>query len=87
MIVMGMGQAGRQSFGNVLVQYYSAHEYRGRVMSVYMLQFSLTSLGTFFVGLLANVIGASWALGGAAALMVVVVVYCLAFVPSLRRLD
>lgn len=87
MVVMGMGQAGRQSFGNVLVQYYSADEYRGRVMSVYMLQFSLTSLGTFFVGLLANVIGASWALGGAAALMVAVVVYCLAFLPSLRGLD
>ena len=87
MILMGVGQAGRQSFGNVLVQHYTRDEYRGRVMSVYMLQFALTSLGTFFVGLLAAVIGAPLALGGAAGVMVLTVAFCLVFVPTLRDLD
>ncbi len=87
MVVMGVGQAGRQSFSNVLVQHYVEDQYRGRVMSVYMMQFSLTSLGTFFVGVLASMIGAPLALGGAAVVMVLVVLYCLAFVPSMRTLQ
>ena len=42
------------SLGNVLVQSYVDDDYRGRVMSVFMMQRSLASLGTFFVGVLAS---------------------------------
>jgi MFS family permease len=87
MIVMGIGQAGRQSFSNVLVQSYTDDEHRGRVMSVYMLQFGLTSFGTFIVGVLASLIGAQVALGGTSVLMVVIALGVLACSPRMRNLD
>jgi MFS family permease len=87
MLVMGIGQAGRQSFSNVLAQSYAADEYRGRVMSVYMLQFNLTRIGTFIVGILAAIFGARLALGGTSILMVVAVLAALAFMPSFRNLE
>ncbi len=77
LIVVGLGQAGRMSLSNVLVQSYSAAEYRGRVMSVYMMEFGLTMIGTFVVGLLAAWIGPQWAIGGTAAWLVVMVGYLL----------
>ncbi len=77
LIVVGLGQAGRMSLSNVLVQSYSAAEYRGRVMSVYMMEFGLTMIGTFVVGLLAAWIGPQWAIGGTAAWLVVMIGYLL----------
>ena len=77
LIVVGLGQAGRMSLSNVLVQSYSAAEYRGRVMSVYMMEFGLTMIGTFVVGLLAVWIGPQWAIGGTAAWLVVMIGYLL----------
>jgi len=87
MVFMGIGQAGRQSFSNVLVQTYVEDDYRGRVMAVYMLQFSLTSFGTFFVGLLAAVVGAQIALGATSVAMIVIALGALVFAPTLRKLD
>jgi MFS family permease len=87
MVFMGIGQAGRQSFSNVLIQTYVDDDYRGRVMSIYMLQFSLTSFGTFFVGLLAAVVGAQVALGATSVTMIVIALGALVFAPRLRKLD
>jgi MFS family permease len=87
MVVMGLGQAGRQSFSNVLVQTYVEDDYRGRVMAVYMLQFSLTSFGTFFVGLLAAAAGAQIALGATSVVMIVIAVGALLFSSRMRNLD
>lgn len=78
LIVVGLGQSGRMSLSNVLVQAYSEDAYRGRVMSIYMMEFGLTMIGTFVVGLLAAVIGPQWAIGGTAAWLVVLIVYLLA---------
>ena len=86
MLLMGIGQAGRQSFSNVLVQTYSDDEHRGRVMSVYMMQFGLTAFGTFLVGVLAAIIGVQLALGMTSALMVVIALGAITFSPRLRNL-
>lgn len=86
MALMGIGQAGRQSFSNVLVQAYTDDEHRGRVMSVYMWQFGLTSLGTFLVGILASAIGVQLALGGTSVVMVLVALGVLVGSPRLRAL-
>jgi MFS family permease len=86
MALMGIGQAGRQSFSNVLVQAYTDDEHRGRVMSVYMWQFGLTSLGTFVVGVLASLIGAQWALGGTSVAMVLLALAVLVGSPRMRQL-
>jgi len=83
----GAGQAGRMSLGQVLIQSYSADEYRGRALSVWMMQFSLVQFGTFFVGILAEVIGPQLAIGGLAFMMVVAMGLVMAFLPTVRDLD
>ncbi len=87
MVVLGFGQAGRQSFSNVLVQEYTEDDYRGRVMSIYMLQFALMSFSTFLVGIISSFIGAQEALGGVAILLVIYCCYELVFDKRLRHLD
>lgn len=86
-LVMGVGQAARQSLSNVLVQSYVDDAYRGRVMSVYMMQFNLSQLGAFITGLLAASFGPRVALGGTSLALVVLAVGALIFLPQLRRLD
>ena len=87
MVFVGVGSAGRQALGQVLLQQYVENEYRGRVMSVYMTQFSVMSVGVFLVGTASEVIGVQWAIGGLAGLLVVVTLVMLATIPRLRQLD
>jgi len=84
---VGLGQTGRMTLGNTLLQYYTEDKYRGRVMSLYMMEFGLTSFGTFAVGLMAEAMGVQWALGGFAMVLVFMSILALAFVPRIRRLD
>lgn len=87
MVFIGAAQAGRMAIGQVLIQSYSAEEYRGRVQSVWFMQFSLVQFGTFVVSLLAEVFGAQLAIGGLAALLVLTMVLVALFVPSMRELE
>jgi MFS family permease len=87
MVAIGLGQAGRMSLGNVLLQAYTEREYRGRVMSVYLLEFSLTALSTSIVGVFANFFGVQLAIGLTAVGLVVFVLYTLLFLPRMRQLD
>ncbi|MBK5223543.1 MAG: MFS transporter [Acidimicrobiia bacterium] len=87
LLFMGVGQSARQSLSNVLIQSYVEDEYRGRVMSVYMLQFSLSQLGAFLTGILAAAIGPRAALGATSLALVVLALGALVFVPRLRNLD
>ncbi len=86
-VIVGLGQTGRMALANTLLQYHTTDEYRGRVMSFYMMEFGLSSLGTFAAGLLAEGIGVQWAIGGFAMVLVFLSTLTLAFVPRLRRLD
>jgi MFS family permease len=87
MIAIGIGQAGRMSLGNVLIQSYTEPEYRGRVMSIYMMEFSITAFMGFIVGAVANFVGIQWALGASSAILVVIVLSALVFSPRTRNLD
>ncbi len=87
MIVVGLGQVGRMTLGNTLLQYYVADAYRGRVMSIYLMEFGLTSFGVFAAGLIAEAIGVQWAVGGFAMVLVFLSILALAFVPRIRKLD
>ncbi len=60
---IGIGQAGYLSLGSVLLQAYTDEDYRGRALSVYMMQYGLMSLGTLLVSLVANAIGPQIAVG------------------------
>lgn len=87
MLGVGVGQAGRMSLSSVLLQSYTEPEYRGRVMSVYMLEFSLTAFGTFAVGMLASTLGVQLAIGATAVGLVVLSIGALIFSPRMRKLD
>lgn len=87
MIVIGVGQTFRMSLSNVLVQTYVDDAFRGRVMSLNMMQMNVASLGVFGAGMLAAVIGPQLTIGGMAVVLIVLVVLLYAFVPRLRNLD
>jgi MFS family permease len=84
---VGMGSTVQMALGNSLIQYYVDASYRGRVMSFFMLCFGLSSLGAFFAGILADVIGVQWAVGSLAMALIVFTLGIMALVPRLRRLD
>ena len=84
---VGVGQAGRMALSNALVQINTEDAYRGRVMSIYMMEFGLNSVAVFGVAVLAGVVGVQWAIGGAGALLLVIAIYCLTWVSRVRNLD
>ena len=86
-LFVGVGQTMRMTLGNTLLQYYVDNDYRGRVMSLYMMEFGLTSLGTFLAALFSDYIGVQWSVGGLAILLVLVSILTFIFVPRLRKLD
>ena len=93
-IPLGFAQAGRMALSNTLAQVYSDDEHRGRVMSIYMLNWGMTNFGVFFVGVLADVIGtqgdfsgAQLAVGGSAILLLAVTVFFTFFVKRVREMD
>lgn len=86
-VIVGLGQTSRMTLGNTLLQYYVKDEYRGRVMSLYMMEFGLTSFGVFGAGVLADKVGVEWAVGGLAILLVIFSILVLIFSPRLRKLD
>jgi len=86
-VPLGLGQAGRMALSNTLLQSYSEDAYRGRVMSVYMMEWGITMVGVFFVGMLADVIGVQWAVGGSAGVLVPIILWYLIFSPRIRRMD
>lgn len=86
-IFVGLGQTGRMTLGNTLLQYYTKDEYRGRVMSFYLMEWGLQSFGTFAAGMLAEGIGVQWSVGGFAMVCTLLSILALIFVPRLRKLD
>ena len=86
-VFVGLGQTGRMTLSNTLLQYYTKDEYLGRVMSLFLMQFGLSSFGTFAAGLLAESMGVQWAVGGFAIVLALVTILALVFVPRLRKLD
>ncbi len=87
MLFVGIGQTGRMTLSNTLVQYYVADEYRGRVMSIYQMNFGFTAFGVFAAGMIAESIGVQWAVGVFAAMLLVLSAVALFVVPRIRRLD
>ena len=74
------------SLSNVLIQSYVDDEYRGRVMSIYMLEMAFLSIAIYPVSLFADHFGADWAVGISGACLTLLTI-ALAFVPSYRNLD
>jgi MFS family permease len=86
-ITMGLGQAGRLALSNTLLLSNTDDIYQGRVLSVYMMNWGITMVGVFFVGVLADRVGVQLAVGGAAGLLGIITLYYLLLAPRMRRLD
>ncbi len=84
--IVGLGQAARMSLSNVLIQSYVDDEYRGRVMSIYMLEMSVLSISIYPISVAADIFGPQLAVGVSAACLIVLVTI-LFFVRSYRNLD
>ena len=87
MIVMNVGSALRNAISNVLVQSHVDDEYRGRVMSIYMMQMNFMAFGAAGLGLLATAVGPQTAFLAMALALVALSASLLAFAPALRNLD
>ena len=87
MVVVGLGEAGRQVLNNVLLHTHVEDAYRGRVASVFMMQVGTMALGAFVVGLIAEFVGPQVGLGSFSLLLVVLALVVYAFVPRLRDME
>lgn len=84
---VGLGQTARMTLSNTLIQYYVDDEYRGRVMSINMMEFGLMGFGAFFVGLLTDAVGVQWALGSFGLILVFISFLSVILVSRIRKLD
>lgn len=84
---VGIGQAARMALGNALIQYYVDDSYRGRVMSIYMMNFGIMGLGVFVAGILAEYMGVQLVVGGMAVILVIMSVFAIVFMTRIRRLN
>ncbi len=62
MVLMGLGDAGRRTLNQALIMEEVDDEYRGRVMSVFMMNFGLMPLGVLPAGALAERFGGQFAI-------------------------
>lgn len=84
--VVGLGQSGRMSLSNVLLQANVDNDYRGRVMSIYMLEFSILAISIYPISLLADRVGPQITVGVSGVGMVVLVLI-LFKIPAYRDID
>ena len=87
MVFIGVGSALRQALIQGLLQEYSDHDFRGRVIAVFMLQFSIMQIGTFIVGIIAEAIGIQPAFMGLGVGLMLVTVAVYALLPRIRQLS
>ena len=84
--VVGFGQASRMSLSNVLIQSYVDDDFRGRVMSIYMLEMAFLSIAIYPISLFADYFGPQWAVG-LSAMGLVLRILILFQIPQYRDLD
>jgi len=86
-LLLGVGQSGRQSLNNILIQTHTTNEYRGRVSSIMQVEDGIESLGVFAVSLVAATLGAQLALGLVSAGLLVLAGTLWFLAPTYRRLE
>ena len=87
MILLGLGDAGRRSLNQSLIMEEVEDQYRGRVMSVFMMNFGLMPLGVLPTGLLADYIGPQPAIGLLGILMLITATAVILTQKRLRELN
>ena len=72
MILVGLGDAGRRTINMGLIMEVVEDQYRGRVMSVFMMNFGLMPLGVLPAGMIADALGGQTAIAILGALLIAV---------------
>jgi MFS family permease len=85
--MVGMGNNAAMVANQTLVQVYCDDQYRGRVMSTYMMMWGLTPLGTIPAGALADRFGVPAVFAGQGALLILIFAFIWWRVKSLRTLE
>ena len=86
-VLFGLARTGKTTLEPVLLQTYSASEYRGRVMSLLIMQMSFFNFGTFIAGVMADIVGVQWTIAGMAVIFLAISVLVWYKVPVLRKLE
>jgi MFS family permease len=87
MIVLGIGSAGRIGLSQVLIQSYVEDAFRGRVLSIYMTQWSLFLIGAFLFGVMAEIIGVKIVFALCSLLTLGISFVIILFFPLMRKID
>ncbi|MFL2646446.1 MAG: MFS transporter [Dehalococcoidia bacterium] len=85
--IVGIGSAGRQAIGQILLQEYVDSTFRGRIMAIYMMQFSLMSFGSFGIALLMDSLGPQLVVRWLGLILVAGVFIYLTFDARLRKIE
>ncbi|MDA1347626.1 MAG: MFS transporter [Chloroflexi bacterium] len=86
MLVLGVGNVGMWSLSQALGMENADEEYRGRVMSVFMMSFGLSAIAALPVGLAADAYGTQTTLTVLGAVLLATAAFLLATQKSLRQL-
>jgi len=87
MIFIGFAHSFRMTISSTLLQAYSEPEYRGRVMSIFSMQWGLMSVFTFIAGILSEVVSVQWVLGTLAMILVALSILSVLFVRGIREVE
>ena len=87
MLFLGLGDAGRRALNQALVMEVAEDAYRGRVWSVFMMNFGLTPLGVLPAGLASEYLGGQVAIGILAVLLLFTVAVLLLSQRRLREFN
>ena len=87
MVLLGLGDAGRRALNQALIMEEVEDQYRGRVMSVFMMNYGLMPVGVLPMGLVADALGGQAAVGILGALLLIVTAVVLATQGPLRRMQ
>ena len=84
MVLVGLGDAGRRTINMGLIMEVVEDQYRGRVMSVFMMNFGLMPLGVLPAGMIADLLGGQMAIGLLGILLILVTLVVLLTQRGLR---
>ena len=86
-LFVGVGQAGYLGLMNVLVQTLAGNPHRGRVMSIYMMEFNVTQLLLFGMGIATSIYGPQVTFAAAGVVLVLLSLVLLLRSKTLRRIE
>ena len=87
MLVLGFGNVGMWSLSQALGMGNTDEEYRGRVMSVFMMSWGISSISTMPVGYMADIFGSQFILAILGIILIGAVIFIGATQKSLRQLE